>query len=219
MTTQTIAEQSAAFQRDVVAKAPAEVSGPFLDEQAGLAAAGPPAGVPAPGAPMPDGALLDVHGAPTTLTEVRRGRPAVVVFYRGAWCPFCNFALRTYQQEILPELTARGIALVAVSPQKPDGSLSMRDTHELTFEVVSDPGNQIAGQLGILTEPTAPARGAQAALGIDVAAANSDGTATLPMPTVVLVDAAGTIRWIDVHPDYTSRTEAAEIRTALHTLG
>ena len=47
---------------------------------------------------------------------------------------------------------------------------------------------------------------------------DSDGTATLPMPTVVLVDAAGTIRWIDVHPNYTTRTEAAEILAALTKL-
>jgi len=219
MSTQTIAEQSAAFQLQVAANAPAEVSGPFQEEQAALEAGGPPPGVPAPGVPMPDGALLDVHGAPTTLAQARDGRPAVVVFYRGAWCPFCNFALRTYQQQVVPELTARGIALVAVSPQKPDGSLTMRDTNELTYQVVSDPANQIAGQLGILTEPTVAARGAQATLGIDVSAANSDGTATLPMPTVVLVDAAGTIRWIDVHPNYTTRTEPAEILAALDALG
>ena len=37
----------------------------------------------------------------------------------------------------------------------------------------------------------------------------------LPMPTVVIVDTAGTIRWIDVHPNYTIRTEAAEILAAL----
>jgi peroxiredoxin len=36
---------------------------------------------------MPDGDLLDVHGGATSLAQVRAGRPAVVVFYRGAWCP------------------------------------------------------------------------------------------------------------------------------------
>ncbi|MEV8615277.1 redoxin family protein [Amycolatopsis sp. NPDC051373] len=46
---------------------------------------------------MPDGDLLDAHGAATTLTAARAGKPAVVVTYRGAWCPYCNIALRTYQ--------------------------------------------------------------------------------------------------------------------------
>ena len=35
------------------------------------------------------------------------------------------------------------------------------------------------------------------------------------MPTTVLVGEAGEIRWIDVHPNYTTRTEPAEILAAL----
>jgi len=38
------------------------------------------------------------------------------------------------------------------------------------------------------------------------------------MPTVVLVDGEGTIRWIDVHPNYTTRTEVSEIGAALDLL-
>jgi len=42
---------------------------------------------------------------------------------------------------------------VALSAQKPDGSLSMQDKNDLSHAVVSDPGNQIVGQLGVLTAP------------------------------------------------------------------
>ncbi|MDT7746849.1 MAG: hypothetical protein QOD96_511 [Pseudonocardiales bacterium] len=214
----TIAEQVATLTEGLAARAPAEVLAPFARERADLDAGGLPAGIPTPGAPMPDGKLLDVRGEPTTLALARAGRAAVVVFYRGAWCPYCNLALRAYQQQLVPELSALGIALVAVSPQKPDGSLSMRETNELTYTVVSDPGNQVAGQLGILTAPTDAARGSQAALGVNVAGLNADGTDTLPMPTAVLVDAGGTIRWIDVHPNYATRSEPAEILAAVAAL-
>ncbi|MGI8450958.1 MAG: hypothetical protein ACR2MP_28010, partial [Streptosporangiaceae bacterium] len=37
-----------------------------------------------------------------------------------------------------------GFSLVAVSPQKPDESLTMQQKHGLAFAVVSDPGNSIA---------------------------------------------------------------------------
>jgi hypothetical protein len=87
---------------------PPEIMAAFAAEQAELDAAGVPGGVAAPATPMPDGALLDVHGSPTTLAQLRAGRPAVVVFYRGAWCPYCNLAL-----------VERGVELIAVSPQKP----------------------------------------------------------------------------------------------------
>jgi peroxiredoxin len=211
----TVAEQVVLLQQDIATKAPAEVLGAFTAEQAELDAAGLPDGIPALGAPMPDGALLDAHGRPTTLESARDGKPAVVVFYRGAWCPYCNIALRTYQSQLAPELAGRGVTLVAISPQKPDGSLTMQETNELSFSVLSDPGNQIAGKLGILTAPSADASSAQAAFGLDLRAANADGTDTLPMPTVVVVGADSAIRWIDVHPNYTTRSEVADILAAV----
>ncbi|MHA6757693.1 peroxiredoxin-like family protein [Streptacidiphilus sp. PAMC 29251] len=214
----TIAAQSAAVSAAAATRLPPQVVAAFDAEQAGLDAAGLPAGIAAPGTPMADGTVLDVHGDATTLAAVRAGRGAVVVFYRGAWCPYCNLALRSYQQELVPALDARGIALIAVSPQKADGSLSTREANELTFAVLSDPGNGIAAQLGILTAPTADARAAQGSLGLDLTAVNADGTHGLPMPTVALVDAGGTLRWIDVHPNYTGRTEVADILAAVAEL-
>ncbi len=214
----TIADQSAEVGREAGQRLPAEVAAAFAGELARLVAQGVPADVAAPGTPMPDGDLLDVHGAATTLTEARAGRAAVVVFYRGAWCPYCNVALRAYQTALVEKLDARGVALVAVSPQKPDNSLSLAEKHALTYTVVSDPGNQIATRLGIVFTLGAGAREAQVKLGLDLTEVNADGTAQLPLATTVLVDADGVIRWIDVHPDYTTRSEPAEILAAVDAL-
>ena len=210
-----IADQVARVLRESADHLPAHVLAALESERAELNARGVPDSVLKAGALMPDGDLLDVDATPTTLTKVRAGKPAVVVFYRGQWCPYCNLTLRTYQQTLVPELTARGVALVAISPQTPDGSLSMQQKHQLTFEVLSDPGNQIARQLGILTGPTDDARKAQASLGLIIGEHNADGTDTTPMPAVVILDAEGTIRWIDVHPHYTSRTEPGQILQAM----
>lgn len=95
--------------------------------------------------------------------------------------------------------------------------MSMQEKNELTFTVLSDPGNVIATTLGILTGPTADARAAQLSLGLDLTAVNADGTVGVPMPTTVLIGADGTIRWIDVHPDYTTRTEPAALIAAVAT--
>nr|WP_203607271.1 peroxiredoxin-like family protein [Streptomyces sp. SID11385] len=186
---------------------PAEALRAFAGEQAALAATPVTTAVPAPGAPLPDADLLDGHGEPTSLAAARGGAPAVLVFYRGAWCPYCNLTLRTYEERVRPALDARGVRLIAVSPQRPDGSLTTAETNALTFTVLSDPGNKLAAALGILTEATREAGEAQRALGLDVAAANADGTGAIPMPTTVVLDAEGVVRWLDVHPDYTTRTE------------
>ena len=214
-TTSTIAEQVADYHRASAGQLPLEVTGAFAAEQRDLAAAGNPPGVAEPGTRLPDGDLLDAVGQPATLAQNLGGKPAVVVFYRGGWCPYCNIALRTYQAQLVPAL-----GLVAISPQAPNGSLSTKETKELTFTVLSDPGNQLARQLGILTAPSDGTRAAQLQLGLDVAQVNADGTTALPMPTVVIADADGVIRWIDVHLDYTTRTEPGQVLQAVtETIG
>jgi peroxiredoxin len=190
----------------------------FADERARLARGPAPAVPLEPGAPVPDGQLLDVHGQPVTLYAALAGGPAVLVFYRGGWCPYCNIALSVYQAQLLPLLTERGVRLVAISPQKPDGSLTMQQKHGLGFTVVSDPGNVIAGRLGILTRPSQEARAAQLKLGLDLTSVNADGTVTVPMPATVILDAARTVRWTDVHPDYSTRTEPRQVIDALDRL-
>src|SRR5207248_9892986 len=116
---------------------------------------------------------LDDREHPTTPTRSLGGQPAVIACYRGAWCPYCNIALRTYQAQLVPALAERGIGLVAISPQTPDGSLSTKESKELTFTVLSDPGNHIAGQLGILTAPSDGTRAAQLQLGLDLTQVNA----------------------------------------------
>ena len=216
--TSTIAEQVDHLSETMATQPPNEVVGAFAREQAELAAKGTPAGVVEVGATLPDAELLDAHGAATTLHEALGDRGAVLVFYRGAWCPYCNIALSTYQAELVPELVVRGVGLIAVSPQTADGSLSTQEKHELTFAVLSDPGNQVAKALGILTGPTEEARAAQLQLGLDLTAVNADGTTGLPMPTTVIVDADRVVRWIDVHPDYSTRSEPEQILAELDAL-
>lgn len=213
--TPTIAEQAEAIAAGSASALPADIMAVFAADQVALDARGVPTDVVAPGTVMPDGDLLDVHGAPTSLAQLRNGSPAVVVFYRGGWCPYCNITLRTYQAELVPTLAERGVELIAVSPQKPDGSLTSAQSNDLTYSVASDPGNQLAAAVGILTESSTDAIAGQVRLGLDLTEVNADGGKTLPMPTAVVVDAEGIVRWIDVHPNYATRSEVADILAAV----
>jgi peroxiredoxin len=216
--TTTIADRVAKMQAGIADRIPEEVLGVFGAEQAGLDARGIPTGIAKPGDTLGDFDLLDVHGAPSTLSVALGGRTAVVVLYRGAWCPYCNLALRAYQDDLAPTLADKDVALVAISPQKSDGSLSAQEKNALTFTVLSDPGNKVANRLGVMTAPPDDAQAAQRAIGLDLPEVNGDGTYGIPMPTVVIVDPTGVIRWIDVHPNYTTRTEVSDILAALDTV-
>jgi hypothetical protein len=65
--------------------------------------------------------LPDAHGKKLSLSDLLQSGPTVVTFYRGGWCPYCNLQLRAYQAA-LPEMTALGARLVAISPELPDRS-------------------------------------------------------------------------------------------------
>jgi hypothetical protein len=52
------------------------------------------------GSKVEDFELPGADGAPSSLGELVADGPAVLVFYRGQWCPYCNLTLRTYQQEL-----------------------------------------------------------------------------------------------------------------------
>ena len=215
---QTIAEQVAEMGKAAEGQQQPPAMRVFAEEQAELRANGLPEGIAPVGSAMPDAELVDALGAATSLSKALSGAPAVVVLYRGMWCPFCNVALGTYQRRLLPELEERGVKLVAISPQSPDNSLTMQQKNELAFTVLSDEGNKVAVQLGVAIDPAAKVVAAQRELGLDLTAINADRTTALPMPTTVVVDADGVIRWIDVHPDYTTRSEVADIVAAVDAM-
>jgi peroxiredoxin len=213
-TEMTIAQQARALADSRTRQPPNPAMSVFVEARVRLAATAVP-GVVGVGTTIDDRTLLDPDGAPTTLYEALGGSISVVVFYRGAWCPYCNIALATYQAQLLPELEHRGVNLVAISPQTPDGSLTTRDKNELRFTVLSDPGNALAGQLGLVVTPAPDVIAAQLQLGLDLTSANADGTTAIPMPTTLIVDTRRVVRWVDVHPDYSSRSEVADILAAL----
>lgn len=72
--------------------------------------------------------------------------------------------------------------------------------------------------MGIATTRLQRCASAQLQLGLDLTAVNADTTTELPWPTTAILDAGRTLRWIDVHADYSTRTEADDIIAALDAL-
>jgi peroxiredoxin len=214
----TIQEQSEQVTAASAGRLPAEVLNTFARDQAASRAKGRPADAVAVGDLLSDFTLPDATGRDMSLSELVGDGPAVLVFYRGGWCPYCNLALHQYQSELVPRLARYGATLAAISPQKPDESLTTAEKHDLQFAVLSDAGARVARQLGIAFEPAEAVLEAQQALGLDIRDGNADGSPELPMPTVLIVDHDRTVQFADVQADYTSRAEVSEILAALKRL-
>jgi peroxiredoxin len=214
----TIREQSDQFKLAAATQLPADVLEVFDRSIEGLLAEGIPTEVIKVGDQLESFTLEDAKGNRISLGEVVASGPAVIVFYRGGWCPYCNLALRAYQQDLVPQLDRFAARLVAISPQSPDESLSTAEKADLSFTVLSDPGSRVAKRIGIAFQQADDVLAAQRQLGLDLSAVNAEGSTYLPRPTVLVVDHDRFVRFVDVQPDYTARTEVADIVGALSKL-
>ena len=166
------------------------------------------------GAQAPRFSLPSTTGQSLALEDLLADGPVVLTFYRGAWCPYCNIALRSLQQHH-DAIAARGARLVAVSPQIPDESLSLAEKHGLAFDVLSDIGSDTAKQYGLAFDLPDDLAVVYDKLGFDLQHVNDGHPRTLPLPATYVIDRAGVIRWTFVNTDYTTRAEPADILAAL----
>ncbi|MFF4404373.1 peroxiredoxin-like family protein [Streptomyces sp. NPDC001404] len=169
------------------------------------------------GARAPRFTLPSATGRDVALDSLLADGPVVLTFYRGAWCPYCNLALRALQQH-QDAITACGARLVAVSPQIPDESLSLIEKEQLAFEVLSDGGSEVAKRFGIAFDLSDELGDVYDGFGFDLHRVNGGHARTLPLPATYVIDQTGVIRWAFVATDYTVRAEPSEIVAALHSL-
>ncbi|HTV39185.1 MAG TPA: peroxiredoxin-like family protein [Candidatus Sulfotelmatobacter sp.] len=166
----------------------------------------------------PDFILPDAHGQLVRFHSLSRNGPVVVVFYRGGWCPYCNLYLRGFQRA-LPRLQELGAQMVAISPQLPDNSLSTQEMNQLAFPVLSDVGNKVARQFGIVFELSRELLELYRQFGHPLEKANGvGGGKELPVPATVLVDRKGIIRLAHVDADYTRRLDPEDVIETLKML-
>ena len=91
----TIREQSDQLKAAAAERLPAEVLDVFDRSIEDFLDQGVPADSIKAGDLLEPFTLDDATGTPVSLDEIVESGPAVIVFYRGGWCPYCNLALRT----------------------------------------------------------------------------------------------------------------------------
>jgi len=87
-----------------------------------------------PGTPFPALTVTLPGGESLTIPDAFAGQMGVVLFFRGAWCPYCNAQLRAFQRasDSLAEARA-GVA--ALSADDAAATAELIAKHGLTFAV------------------------------------------------------------------------------------
>jgi peroxiredoxin len=190
-----------------------------MDEMiADLEHSGLVAGAVGEGMSAPDFELPSAAGQAVRLADVLERSAAVICFYRGGWCPYCNLQLRAYERR-LDEIRDLGGSLLAVSPELPDRTVSTVDKNTLSFDVLSDTGSHVARAYGLtFTVPDDVIAFYRGEKGFDLTEINGDDSLQLPVPATFVVARDGIIKLADVDPDYTRRLEPDDVIAALGEL-
>ena len=158
------------------------------------------------GATLPAFCLSDAVGKEVKSADLLAQGPLLINFYRGEWCPFCNLALASMQKHV-DTFKAKGVTLVAISPELPNQSLTTTQKHDLQFPVLSDVGNKFARQLGIVFQQPDTLRPVFEHFGNDLKTRNGDDSFEIPLPATLLVDEKGVVRNAYIETDYSKRLE------------
>ncbi len=157
----------------------------------------------------PDFTLSNAIDTSIRLSDRLSQAPVILTFYRGGWCPYCNLALRTYQQ-VLPQIQAAGASLIAVSPQTPDASFSTAEKNNLSFDVLSDVGSTVADAYGIAFELPDELKELYTELGHALPDHNGTNDWKLPIPATFVIDQQRRILLAHVDVDYRNRLEPTQ---------
>jgi peroxiredoxin len=146
------------------------------------------------GQPLPAFAVTGPDGRPVTSAQLT-DRPAILMFYRGNWCPFCIAQVKELVQRY-QQLKALGVRVALISPQPHGNTLDLANQFQVDFEFLTDTGNAAARVLGI-DHPHGLPMGMQA-LGYD---------SETVLPTVIITDGAGRVLWTHETDNYRVRPE------------
>lgn len=166
---------------------------------------------------IPTISLSNAKGEKVNVNDILTEQAVVISFYRGGWCPYCNLELRALQQ-FLPKFEQLGAKLIAISPEKPDNSLSTIEKNELKFEVLTDEDNNLARDFGIVYEFPVYLEDTYNGFGLDLKQHNGSNKVELPVPATYVVDKSGKIIYAFADEDYTVRANPEDILEALKNM-
>lgn len=159
----------------------------------------------------PDFTLPNALGESVSLYDELKKGPVILTWYRGSWCPYCNIQLHDYQAS-LDNIQSAGAQLMAISPELPDSALSWQEKNELEFVVLSDVGNRVAREYGVVyTIADAISANYKPGGRNDLSKYNGDESLELPLAVTYVIGMDGTIEYAFVDADYRKRAETSEV--------
>ena len=157
-----------------------------------------------PGQPLPAFSALDENGGTVEASSLA-GKPAIILFVRGNWCPFCNKQVKNLAEHY-KEIGELGAKLIFVTPKPLETTRRVAEFFDIEFDFWLDEDLHIARELGLVL-PAAVPDDSRAEYGEDTV-----------WPTALVVDADNTIRYTSLSKFIFDRPKPDELVRQLKKL-
>ncbi|MXR67943.1 redoxin domain-containing protein [Shewanella sp. JBTF-M18] len=169
------------------------------------------------GQEVPSIQVKDLQGKAVDLQQMLQGKPSVLFFYRGGWCPFCN-AQMGQLQAIEKDLLKMGFQLIGISPDAPQELRASMTKNDLNYTLVSDVNLNAMRAFGLAyftSQSISDRYMAKMKLKNKLwKNAAGDERLVLPVPAVYITDKTGLVHFQYINPNYKVRAEPKLILTA-----
>jgi peroxiredoxin len=152
----------------------------------------------------------DQAGKKVNLQEILKKGDAVLVFYRGQWCPYCNKQL-SHLNDSLGLITAKGATVISITPETNDNIKKTVEKTKATFSIIEDKGLVIMKSYKVSFAVDESTITKYKNYGIDFEKANGANGANLPVPATYIIGKDGKIKYAFFNPDYSKRTSVKDI--------
>jgi peroxiredoxin len=162
-------------------------------------------------APAADVVALD--GKTTSLGDAIGGKPTILIFFRGGWCPFCSRQLASLGEHEL-ELRSLGFQILAITAESAEKLAATADKTHVRYRLLSDRGAKASTAYGVGYRIPAETGKAYRENGIELSPAPDGDGFWLPVPTAFIVNRQGVIRFVYSNPDPSVRISSADLLAA-----
>jgi peroxiredoxin len=161
----------------------------------------------------PGGALVTIAGKNVEFKKLLAGKPSVVIFYRGGWCPYCNLQMGQLVK-IQPDLSKMGYQLLAISTDKPQKLKESLGKHQISYTLLSDQSMQLTRKFGLAYRVSREILAKMQERGISLDSSTGNSLHMLPVPAAFVVDKKGIIRFVYFNPDIKVRVNPDDLLKA-----
>ena len=154
---------------------------------------------------------VDISGNAISLKKQLALGPVILVFYRGHWCGYCTKYLSELQHHV-KDLNAKGVSIIAVSPETNTYNAETADKHSLSIPILSDSDNKIMKSYGVAFEVNQMYQDKIVKFKeAKLTDFSGQEDAVLPIPATFVIGQDQKIKYVHYDPNYRERAPLEEI--------